>query len=695
VFLAWPGWLAEPGREGRHVAWDVQPDPSLQKAAETLHRWRRLGLLPPGERVFGVSTDVAQYGAWFCPGEKHFFDQRYQLFPGAAREYELVCRALLPGLAPDDPAAGEPARDWRQVLRGHGVGVVVLHDRAPQRLFDVLRRVAEDPEHWTLLHVAGQALIVGWNEARPPGGFAPLAFDADRLAFGPQDERAQDALPAAPGQGPERLPPRRDLWGRLASPPAQSAWESAAATAYLHYFDDSELRQLEQRFRPALGSYAASLVGLVAQPAAVPQAVFQLISSRLLGKAKDSFLVREQLGPYFASLVDRSPALPLLTVRAARRAVAANPEDANAWLRLGLAYLLLRDVTCERGADGLPPLAQLRHLQIATALEQAVRLEPDLEVAHRWLAILYGQRNFLDQALAHRREEVRLSRRAGPRPGEAAEVYADRLAELERDTALLVELVQDRRRRYADSFRGLQGDRLAQAGLALQLGLARQAVEDVLLPCPADLLGAAGIRMELELLLTLGRVEEVRAILDDAVMRANKHGLLYYDLPPPKSSAGGPLYGLPYHLPAYAWLHALQAAAVGDYAQARGELQAIGAGLRIGHERLVQQQRDAERRALSFLPGLLSGPAPFGPAFAAWTLGPFLEARTALETGEPTLRAHRADLDVLEGLLALEQGDPAAARRAFAEAQELCRTPSPVPFAGGPIAAAYLGKLAK
>src|SRR5206468_681819 len=99
-----------------------------------------------------------------------------------------------------------------------------------------------------------------------------------------------------------------------------------------------------------------------------------------------TYLVRDQLGPFFAQLVARPPALPLLAVRAARRAVAVNPEDANAWLRLGQAYLLLRNVTGERSGEGLlPPLAQLRHVQIVTALEQAVRLDPDVEVAHHEL----------------------------------------------------------------------------------------------------------------------------------------------------------------------------------------------------------------------------------------------------------------------------------------------------------------------
>ena len=77
--------------------------------------------------------------------------------------------------------------------------------------------------------------------------------------------------------------------------------------------------------------------------------------------------------------MDRPPALLLLTVRAARRAVAANPGDANAWLRLGQAYVLLRDETCERAGLGLrSPLAQLREVQITTALEQARQGWPGL-----------------------------------------------------------------------------------------------------------------------------------------------------------------------------------------------------------------------------------------------------------------------------------------------------------------------------
>jgi hypothetical protein len=220
-------------------------------------------------------------------------------------------------------------------------------------------------------------------------------------------------------------------------------------------------------------------------------------------------------------------------------------------------------------------------------------------------------------------------------------------------------------------------------------------VEEILLSSPADLLGAAGIRMELDLLLALGRADEVRGLLSEEELRANKHGLLYYEIPPPTSEKGAPIYAIPYHWPAYEWLHALQAAAVGDYSVARSELRTIRNGMRIAHDGLQQQLRNSDNSLLTLVPGLLAGPNPFLPAFTIHTLGLFLENWTALHNGEPTLRAQQADLFVLEALLALEQGDTVAARTAFIGAQEVTNTvPGPsVPYGGGPIASCYLAKM--
>ncbi len=686
--LTWLGWLAGYNREDRHVAWAIQEDSSLRQSSEVLEDWRRQGLLAPDERIFTLAPESAHYGAWFCPDEKFFFDHRYPLFPQAAREYETVCRALL---ATTIGSEGQRTADWQRVLHEHKVGLVVFYDRDPQRVFAVIHHLASDPENWTLLHFAGQALIAGWNKARPSGGFESLAFDADRLAFNPESAKAQREAPPAPEHGPDQLPTRRDFWTKFAHAPSSPSWESAAATMYLHYFRESEVAQINQKLQILTPCFAASLAGLAAQaPAAIPVS-FQLLSAQKLLFPGD-LVPGDPVGPFFASLAERPPALLLLAIRAARRAVTVNPEDANAWFQLGQAYLLLRDLTREHSNEGmLPPLARLRQIQIVTALEQAVRLDPNLEAAHRELAYLYGLSNALDQSLEHRQAEARLSRRAGPRPGESADEFAYRMEFLEKDTAKLVELVEDQRKKYATGSLSFQGDRIQQARLAIRLGLPRKALEEVLFLTPADLLGPKGISMELELLLSLGRVQEVRSILSDKGLRASKHGLEYAELPPPLDRGNGGVYTTPYQWPAYEWLHVLEAASVGDYAQCRDDLRVLRAVERAEYERTRQQAETFKRRDENLLlPFLLSGSPPFLPAFAALSLSQAIEDRVSLERRQRALVAQQADLAVLEGLLALEQGDTLAARLAFVEAQELGGNS---PFAGRPIAAGYLAMM--
>jgi hypothetical protein len=718
IALTWPGWLEGYAGERRRVAWGVQADPTLQHVAETLHGWRRRGLLADSDRILATAPEVAHYLAWFDPGDKQFFDHRYGLFRVAARDYVTLCQALLAGTASNK---SEFVEDWRKVLHNNGVSIVVFYDHNPQRLFDVLMRVASDPEHWTLLDLPGQAVIAGWNECLSPQAAAGLAFDPERLAFGIAKEQAASDLSAVPERGPQHLLGPGDFWSHMARPAVPVSWESTAATFYLHYFHDSELREHQREMARGLGSFAASLVGLAARSMAAPMTSLQLALAANVISAKEgsnTFLVREQLGPFFARLVERSPALPLLAIRAARRAVATNPEDANAWVRLGQAYLLLRTLTCERSSEGLlPPLAQLREIQVVSALEEAVRLDPDLEPVHHELAYLYGERQAFDLALAHRLEEIRLTRRAGRRPGETEEEQADRLELLDRDTAKLEELVRKQRQNYEVGSPTLEGNREAEAKMALKLGLLQRAT-DTLLNASAELLRPSTIKLELQLLLELGRAADVRETLDRPENATYGANLGFYDIPPPRSSEttkvetgvqnpssvprassriqeGEAVYFAPYHWPAYEWLRILEGASLGDYDKARESLRIIRAGLAAGHERLKRQLPALKNAEWKLVPGLLSYSGqsmsqPFFPLGMVAALAHFLEQRGDLETGERLLRAQQADLAVVEASLALEQGASDDARALFGEAESLCAQTPAIAFAGQAIAAGYL-----
>ena len=158
-----------------------------------------------------------------------------------------------------------------------------------------------------------------WTIARVDGGSvlftqSQARFDPARLAYGPPNP---NELPQA-GNGPAVLL-EADPWRWLEPQRGRiGSWEADAATVYLRLYEEQ-------------------------------------------------------------SPDGRSPALPLLAVRAARVGIEMDSHDATAWLMLARAYeRLAGDREEQSAAAALTPLAALRQVQIATALVQAVLLNPDL-----------------------------------------------------------------------------------------------------------------------------------------------------------------------------------------------------------------------------------------------------------------------------------------------------------------------------
>jgi hypothetical protein len=348
------------------------------------------------------------------------------------------------------------------------------------------------------------------------------------------------------------------------------------------------------------------------------------------------------------------PALLILAVRAARRAIAESPQEPLAYMRLEQAYRTLTLRTRERAWVGrMRPLAVLRHVEMVTALQHALTIQPDLAVAHGELGQLYVEYSaysqsglgFLDLALKHRTQQLKLVQDAGPRLGELDKDYEDRVKELEKLVKDLEKGVQAQQNQYEVRSANISKP-YPKARMALEYGLADQALNE-LLGSDVTEFGNAGARLQLELLLAMGRVEEARRVLEDPSVDVEdlKRGM--------ETTRVGPFM----EVPAYAWYQCLRKAACGDYAGADQELQEI------------IQPADPTPFAIQLLANSLLETPQHKPL--AW-LALLRKAREeAIQQNSAAMFVRlqtRADLTVFRGLLALEVGDNDAAEKFFREA---------------------------
>ncbi len=614
------GWHRGLYVEGRRMAWDVVEDPSLRRAAETVRAWRQRGQdgLGEGEHGFAFHPDVAHYLAWFCPGERSFFDHRLTLDATAARDYERVCRDLAPILTGGDEPSGE---GWRDVFREHGISFVLLYDPDVRLLAAALDGLVRRPGEWRVVRVDGQVVLVGWREA-----YRGPADRPELLAFGTAGEAV-----VAPDRGPGRAPRLRPFWERPFEAITYRSWESPAATAYSRWFDSQ--REL------AAGRYWATLTAGFLGQAALPDPV---------GVRAPNLILRLRSPALFTERPAPPATLPLLAIRSARTALARQPDDVNASLYLGKGYLALSAAAPEAGGQHGVLLDGLRAVQTATALEQALIVDPDLAEAHAELSDLYIRRNYLDAAVDHRRALARIARtgKQDRRGKEALRLLEDQLKRLEGE-------VQDRQHQFLIRVRSIPDAPLEHAQLALQLGLARKALDEILLTSNPQLFGPEGARLQLELMLTLGRAHPAGELLRSEEVKKGAEKLRSMLIPtflPGASPGAGPGFGL---VKEYDWLVLLQAAAVGDYESA-------GATLADMLHFLEQDERmnlPLLRKGLAkMLMTELGVSAPWRQILAS---GVARQEREAL-TGDINLalrqRATRVELHLLAGVLALEQG---------------------------------------
>ncbi len=613
LVCAWPGWLQGPPFEPRR--WAVEAPASAQHAATFLHQTHASGLWQSGTRTLHLSPDTAAVFAWFCPEDS------------GVRDESVVAKLLKP----------DEAEKARQQLRTLGVSrVVVSVTDTGNSSREVLDRLLGEPEEWPVLHLSGGVVVFGWRDPAQAAGVNPYAgweVDFTRLAFRPD---SSEIAPPTRGTNERRW---WDAFWKPAPPPRPAGRDEAIVL-----LKKSEAMTRSAPMRQQLLWEASQIGGLVGAaggwitPGGSIDATFRLafINPPLPENAKPGTALPAITQLTFALQrrfsFDRGETpvgLLYASLRASRRGLAENPNDANAYFILSQTYAALVRTSSEQSwAIRLPQLIRLRQIQASTALNRAIALNPDLAEAHVELARLYLTINYLDLAAVHLRayKDI-LANQGGPKQGDRrAEAI---LAELDR----LTEAVNTRSREFAESAGKLSvGDRAAQAA---QQGLAGEA-RDLLLKSDFSAFGVRGMERELDLLLRTGRPEDV----------------LEWMTPELRGSLGDFTYF---------WIRAQAYIALGEYEAADAELREV---VGLGGQLPPPAQIGTEVAGVLGKALLDQQPCtPFTPPFVIRTLSE-LDFRTRMT--QITQKLNRlSDVLVLRGLIALEAGTIDRARESF------------------------------
>jgi hypothetical protein len=356
--IAYPGWahpdVSNPAY-ARRVAWGVESEPALAQAAGQFKTWRESGKLPADARGFVANIELANYIAWFAPQEKVFINARYNHHRRDLADYAAARRGL--GLI-DTKDEQSKLSDATDVLRKVGAEYVAIY-ASPNDGFALWNRATyasgrlyTASDEWSPWYADGRTTVFGW---RPPGAperpaFAALRVDPVLLAFGPNVERVKEA---------ELQQPLKPLeWGEAFLRPAKSAPIGVTETiGWLQFKLGPAIRQ-ERR-----GLVRDRLMAPLFFGAPDTAGTWHGFALNVIGFTRNvRFAPNDATDPAAAADADALRAIPLLALRAARRAIADDPDHPDGYYALAMA---LSD-------SDLPLTESERTLGRATALHQCL-----------------------------------------------------------------------------------------------------------------------------------------------------------------------------------------------------------------------------------------------------------------------------------------------------------------------------------
>ncbi len=379
VAAAYPGWLHPPANHPsmvRRCAWGVEPDPGLKRTAEMLQRWRDAGTLPDDYRGVAINFDLANHIAWFAPKEKVLVNGRHGFHLPELEGFIKARRIFL------DRQSGEGIEDveianFREFCRKHDATYVIYTgitlppalrvDTAP------LYQLSSFNGTHSLWHVDGRCVVLGDRSAPryDLDRFRALAFNPVRLAFHP--DLAQPAKEPQPGQ--RRTPTEPTFLDPFVlDPPKPPPLEALDATIW----NEIAIKHAEMDF----------FQKTVAWP--------------VVGGALGSQWLAQHVQEATYRSDDLTTAYHFLALRAAYRAIAENPDHADAYLVLAYAGGSGRGPEDQGVPASIPGLRDdlKRKLEIAGLRNYLDRIEPPETIrsnaapvayyAALWLTRLYA-----------------------------------------------------------------------------------------------------------------------------------------------------------------------------------------------------------------------------------------------------------------------------------------------------------------
>jgi len=354
---AWPGWLHPAVRNPaavRRVAWQVEPDPALVRGAEQLQQWREAGDLPADARGLVASVDLANYCAWYAPGEKVFLNGRFNHHRPELGDFVTV-RAALHLYPQHEPPEPQTARDIMAARDASYVAIATVAGDGPETRAAVRTAETQLLAAWQRCsgwYLNGRVAVYGWraSEADTRPTFDRLRIDPGRLAFGPGVERV-------PPGAVTPVPQPRDWADEFRGPVRSGAADSAEALAWLEYkrvmANQSKIKETFTR-----------LLLLRAVPRPIPLPVL----ADYFGADSERTALAATGGEVGAPWPPRgaTAAAPVLALRAARRAVVANPDHPDGYAALAEAL----------GDPNLPLPEAERTLGVVTAFRQCLSRMP-------------------------------------------------------------------------------------------------------------------------------------------------------------------------------------------------------------------------------------------------------------------------------------------------------------------------------